>query len=137
MAQPVRVDLAFSDEDWLNDVGGRENPFFKPGWDAELQRGRDLVGPFAFFRRDLVERATPVSGAAWHYNLTNQVVAMADPQCILHVPAVLCHRTVRAGRKPAAMREAIAAQLAHDGIKAQVELHPCRARMAPDCISST
>ncbi|WP_158747489.1 glycosyltransferase [Acidisphaera sp. L21] len=123
-AQLSPLDLMFADEDWLDDSGRRVNPFFKPGWDPELQRGRDLVGPFTFFRRALVENAAPVHGSAWLYDLTNQVAAAAREDRIHHIPAVLCHRTMVPQDLYPAMRQAATAQLARDDIAARVQPHP-------------
>jgi GT2 family glycosyltransferase len=123
-AQFPTVDMLFSDEDWLDTNGQRANPFFKPDWDPELQRGRDLVGPFAFFRRELVQRAAAVTGPAWLYDLTNQVAAAAQPNCIHHIPAVLCHRSALPPDYVPAMRAAATTQLKRDGIEGRVEQHP-------------
>ncbi len=49
LAEQPQTDLLFGDEYWINTTGQRSQPFFKPGWDIELQRGQDLVGPFAFY----------------------------------------------------------------------------------------
>ncbi len=111
------ADVIFADEDWL-EAGRRVQPFFKPEWDEELQRGRDLLGPFTFFRAALLREASPESGPAWLYGLASQVAAAARPGSIRHIPAVLCHRA--APPAPAeALRGAAAAQLRRQGIAAQ------------------
>ena len=110
----------FADEDWLDSAGTRVRPFFKPGWDAELQRGRDLVGPLAFLRTALVRQATVSSGAAWRYDLANQVAAATRPDRVRHIPAVLCHR-LAAPASDDAMRTAAAAQLGREGLAGRVE----------------
>ena len=85
------VDILYADEDWL--AGGkRARPFFKPNWDAELQKERDLLGPFTFMRASLVRQATVSPGADWLYDLANQVAASTRPERIQHICAVLCHR---------------------------------------------
>jgi GT2 family glycosyltransferase len=119
LAQYPHLDLLFADEDWLDAEGQRERPFFKPGWDPELQRGRDLVGPFAFFRTALVRAATVSDDAAWHYDLANQVAAATRPERIHHIPAILCHRTALPPGHAQAM-QAAAAQLQRDGVATQV-----------------
>ena len=115
-ARHPHSDMIYADEDWLED-GRRVRPFFKPDWDEELQRGRDLLGPFTFFRAALVRDAAPGDGPAWRYDLANQVARAARPGSILHIPAVLCHRS--APPPPAAaLRRAAEAQLQRDGIAA-------------------
>ncbi len=124
LAQYPHLDLLFADEDWLDAEGQRERPFFKPGWDPELQRGRDLVGPFAFFRTALVRAATVSDDAAWHYDLANQVAAATRPERIHHIPAILCHRTALPPGHAQAMQAAVAAQLERDGVVARVASVP-------------
>ena len=119
LAQQPQTDLLFADEDWL-EAGQRVRPFFKPGWDAELQCGRDLVGPFAFLRAGLVRQARVAGHAAWRYDLANQVAAASTPTAIRHLPAVLCHRATQPPGHGVAMQQAAAAQLLRDGIAATV-----------------
>jgi GT2 family glycosyltransferase len=119
LARAPQTALAFADEDWLDETGARTAPFFKPGWDAELARGRDLIGVFAFFSARLLRAAVRSDGAAWRLVLAQQIVAMAEPDQILHVPAVLCHR----GAPPPPVAAALAAQLAQQG-QARLEALP-------------
>ena len=114
-------DVVFTDEDWLGEAGRRMRPFFKPGWDPELQRGRDLLGPFTFLRASLVRAATVATGPAWRYDLASQVAAAAGPGGVCHIPAVLCHRTATEPGFAVAAREAAAAQLQREGVAALVE----------------
>ncbi len=120
LAQYPQVDLLFADEDWLDGDGGRVRPFFKPGWDPELQRGRDLVGPFAFYRTALVRQAALSCGPAWRYDLANQVAAATWPDRIRHVPAVLCHRAALPAGHAEAMRAAMATQLQRSATAGEV-----------------
>ncbi len=120
LAQYPQTDLLFADEDWLDAEDARVRPFFKPGWDAELQRGRDLVGPFAFFRTRLVGQAVLPPSPAWRYDLANQVAAATWPDRIRHVPAVLCHRRTLPPGHAEAMRPALAAQLQREGVAARI-----------------
>jgi GT2 family glycosyltransferase len=115
------LDILFADEDWLDEEGGRVQPFFKPGWDPELQRGRDLMGPFTFFRTELVRQAAPVTGPAWLYDLANQVASKSHPDRIHHIPAILCHRTTLPEGHATAMAAVMAAQLVRDGVAGRVE----------------
>lgn len=121
-AQP-HTDVLFGDEDWIDDAGRRGQPFMKPGWDPELQRGQDLVGPFAFYRTALLHRlGHEPSGPAWRYDLAGRVTAASQPNRVCHLPAVLCHRRapVPPGAADAMARHA-GAQLRDMGIAADIE----------------
>ncbi len=120
LARHPDLDLVFADEDWLDGAGRRQRPFLKPGWDPELQRGRDLVGPFAFFRTSLVRAATVSAGLAWHYDLACQVAASSRPERIHHIPAVLCHRSVALPGQGVARRDVALAQLKRDDVRAEL-----------------
>ena len=124
LAQHGPVDLLFADEDWLDAQGRRAEPFFKPGWDPELQRGRDLVGGFAFFRTALLRAVAVEPGPAWLYDLANQVAASARRGAIHHIPAVLCHRAPAPADTAAAQAIAAMALFRRSNISAQVEPHP-------------
>ena len=120
LARHPQLDLVFADEDWLDAEGRRVQPFFKPGWDAELQRGRDLIGPFAFLRTSLVRTADVAAGTAWQYDLASQVAAASRPERIHRIPAVLCHR-VAPPPGYAARQAVVTAQLKRSGVTAAVE----------------
>ena len=121
VARRPDLDIIFGDEDWLDGLGQRTNPFFKPGWNPELQRGRDLIGPCAFFRMDLVRTARIGTGLAWRYDLANQIVLASRPERIGHVPAVLCHRHPQPPGYSAALQAAAAEHLRRLGLQASVE----------------
>lgn len=122
LAEQPQTDLLFGDEDWLGPDGQRTRPFFKPGWDPELQRGRDLVGPFAFYRTAQLHELTgpEPAGPAWRYDLATRFASSLLPGRIQHVPAILCHRV--APPPPghaAAMRRHVEEHLRDQGIAAQ------------------
>jgi GT2 family glycosyltransferase len=121
LANQPNLDLIFADEDWLTTDGQRVAPFFKPGWDPELQAGRDLIGAFAFFRTSLVRLAMPPKGAAWRYDVASQVAAATQADRIHHVPAVLCHRAVSTAPAAETLRHVAAAHLSRKGISCRVE----------------
>ena len=126
-AREPELDIVFGDEDWLDADGRRHRPFFKPGWNAELQRGRDLIGPFAFLRAELVRKARIGVGPAWRYDLANQVVAASRPDRVCHIPAVLCHRRAAEADGPM-LREAAGRDAERRGIAARVESIPAAER---------
>ncbi len=124
LAEQPQIDLLFGDEDWIDMQGQRSQPFFKPGWDPELQRGQDLVGPFAFYRATRLRQLdqTSVAGPAWRYDVACRIAAASRPERIRHVPAVLCHRMapMPAGYAAAMGRHA-EMHLQAQGIAARVE----------------
>ncbi len=123
LAEQPHTNLLFADEDWIDAVGQRSRPFFKPDWDPELQRGLDLAGPFAFYRTDLVRRfaGSIQPSPAWRYDLASRIAAVSIPERIRHVPAILCHRAAPppAGHA-ASMRRHAEDRLREQGIEAQV-----------------
>ena len=94
LSEQPQTTLLFADEDWIGADGRRTRPFFKPGWDVELQRGQDLIGPFAFYAVPALREVslTGLGGPAWLYDLATRVASAALPERIRHVAAVLCHR---------------------------------------------
>ena len=119
-ARDPELDIIFGDEDWLDEAGNRIRPFFKPGWNPEMQRAGDLLGPCSFLRASMVAGVPLSTGPAWQYDLASQVAAMTGPERIGHIPAVLCHgRTLPPGYADA-LREAVSAGLQRDGVQARV-----------------
>ena len=119
IARDPDLDVIFGDEDWLNTAGTRVEPFFKPGGNAEIQRELDLVGPTAFYRTNLVRKATIGTDPAWRYDVANQVIAATRADRIGHIPIVLCHR--RKARPQHEIRNAAAAQFRRDNVSARVD----------------
>ena len=120
LARDPGLDLVFADEDWLDAEGNRTRPFLKPGWDHDLQRGRDLVGPFAFFRASLLRKMLVPPGPAWRYDLACSVAAASRPERIGHLARVLCHRAAQPDGEAEARPAIVQAQLARDGVAARV-----------------
>ncbi len=124
LAEQPHTNLLFADEDWIHPAGQRSRPFFKPDWDPELQRGLDLVGPFGFYRTDLIRQFTGSiqPSPAWRYDLASRIAAVSIPERIRHVPAVLCHRAAPLPIGHAAsMRGHAADRMREQGILAQVQ----------------
>ena len=118
LARDPCLDVVFADEDWLDADGCRVRPFLKPGWDEDMQRGTDLLGPFTFLRASLVKQLDVPPGPAWQYELGSRIALASRPERIRHIPVILCHRCAR-GQE--ATRAAVAqAELAREEINAQV-----------------
>jgi GT2 family glycosyltransferase len=121
LAREPSLDIVFADEDWVDADGSRARPFFKPGWDAELQRGRDLLGPFVVLRASLLRNMDIPGGPAWQYELASRVAEASRPERIRHIPHVLSHRRACPPGQDAARLAIVQAALARAGIAARVE----------------
>jgi hypothetical protein len=55
LAAEPETDLLYADEDKADHAGRRWDPFFKPDWSPDLLLAMDYVGPFAVYRRRLVQ----------------------------------------------------------------------------------
>jgi GT2 family glycosyltransferase len=121
LAREPYLDIVFADEDWIDGDGRRERPFLKPGWDPDLQLGRDLLGPFVVLRTSLVRAMGIPDGPAWRYDLASRVAAASRPERIRHIAHVLCHRTAGAPLHDASRLAVVQAALARDGIAAHVK----------------
>jgi glycosyltransferase involved in cell wall biosynthesis len=88
-------DIVYSDHDKLNSEGQRSDPCFKPGWDPDLLLAHNYIGPFAVYRRTLVEEIRCLrpefEGAEFH-DLALRATAATTPDRIRHIPAILYHR---------------------------------------------
>jgi GT2 family glycosyltransferase len=89
------TELIFTDEDSLDASGHRSDPFFKPGWDPELQQAGDLLGRLLVLRGDTLRRIdlpTDTSGSDWFQELGERAAAACRPDRIHHIAAILYHR---------------------------------------------
>jgi GT2 family glycosyltransferase len=87
------VDVVYSDEDSIDDVGLRRAPNFKAQWSPETLRSRDYLGDLVVYRRSLLDRVgalRPAFGAAARYDLALRATESA--RTIAHVARVLYHR---------------------------------------------
>jgi GT2 family glycosyltransferase len=121
LAREPHLDIVFADEDWLDAEGNRTQPFLKPGWDPELQRGRDLIGPFVMLRSCLLPPLNVACGPAWRYELASRVAIASRPERIRHVPEILCHRTAKPEAQDKARLAVAQAMLAEAGLSANVQ----------------
>lgn len=86
------VTLLYSDEDFLNQVGQRSQPQFKPDWSPELFYSRPYTGQLTFYRVAAVREAggfRPGLAEAQGYDLTLRLVEQnTQPH---HLPEVIYH----------------------------------------------
>ena len=87
--------LVYSDEDKLDELGRRCEPYFKPDFARDLLYSQNYVARLAVYRRQLVETAgglRPGFDGSEDYDLLLRCVAqLEDERGILHVPEVLYH----------------------------------------------
>ncbi len=96
------VDIIYSDEDHIDNMGRRSHPYFKPDWNAELMLGQNLISHLGVYRRTLIEKVggfrLGFEGSQDH-DLALRVVAETDAERIVHVPKVLYHWRQGAGEQ--------------------------------------
>ena len=85
--------VIYSDEDKLDELGRRHDPYFKPDFDEELFLGQNFVNHLGAYRADLATHVgfrEGVNGSQdWDFAL--RVHAAAPEAEIVHVPFVLYH----------------------------------------------
>ena len=115
--------LVYSDEDKLGPDGQRENPNFKPDWNADLCLAQNLVCHLAAVRSDLMRGIggfRPGFEGAQDHDLVLRIAEQLRPGQIVHIPHVLYHWRMHAGStaagadaKPYAQEAGLRAVQAH------------------------
>ena len=92
LQQHPKAGLLYSDEDMLDEQGGRGYPFFKPNWSPHLAISQAYLGHLVVLRRDLVKQVggfrSGLDGAQ-DYDLWLRVSLVTDT--IVHIPHLLYH----------------------------------------------
>jgi glycosyltransferase involved in cell wall biosynthesis len=128
--------LIYSDEDKIDSMGVRSDPFFKPDWNPELFLGQNFINHLGVYRTELLRA---IGGfregfeGSQDYDLALRCVERLKPEQVRHVPRILYHWRAVAGSLAAvadakpyareAARRAIADHLQRGGIAGRVE--PC------------
>ncbi len=92
-----QIDMLYSDEDKIDDTGGRTGPFFKPDWSPESFLSRMYTGHLAVFRRSLVARIggfRPAFDGSQDYDLVLRLTEHTER--IAHIAQVLYHWRIHA-----------------------------------------
>ena len=111
----AEFDLAFSDEDHIDEAGRRYDPFFKPDWNEELFLSVNYVCHFTMARRSLV---ASVGGfregfeGAQDFDLFLRITRGLDRRRIVHVPRILYHWRAVAGSTARSLDEKSYAKVA-------------------------
>ena len=129
------VDFVYTDEDDLDEHGGRAEPRLKPDWSPERLLAYPYTGRLAAFRRTALDDAggiRPRLALALDHDVALRVGERA--RRVVHVPEVLYHRRPAAPgttttRAPAAQLRAVAEHLDRIGFPAAVEHDPERPRL--------
>ncbi|MGY3494947.1 glycosyltransferase family 2 protein [Bradyrhizobium sp. USDA 4502] len=93
-SQP-KLDMIYSDEDWIDGEGQRLLPRFKTGWDPYAQLGFDLPGRLCVMRLNRVKEVGGMRAEhapAHHYDLHSRLGRHLRSYRISHLPHILCHR---------------------------------------------
>jgi O-antigen biosynthesis protein len=87
------IDLVYTDEDVLDPVRGRIDPFFKPDWSPELLLSQNYVGGLLACKLDLWREAASHRTGSRISNDHALTLALCDrAEQITHLPQVLYHR---------------------------------------------
>ncbi len=92
------VDVVYSDEDKLDELGRRYHPHFKPDWDPDLLLAYPYLGHVTVVRHELLRRIggfRPEFDGSQDYDVMLRATEQA--RRIVHIPKVLYHWRVVAG----------------------------------------
>ncbi|HKA92224.1 MAG TPA: glycosyltransferase, partial [Acidimicrobiia bacterium] len=129
------VDFVYTDEDELDEHGGRAQPRLKPDWSPERLLAFPYTGRLAVFRRSSLADAggiRPDLALALDHDAALRVSERA--RRVVHVPEALYHRRrpypgTTPARAPAAELRAVAEHLDRIDFPATVEHDPERSRL--------
>lgn len=129
--------LIYSDEDFIDSLGKRTNPFFKPDWNPELFLGQNYLNHLGVYRTKLLRE---IGGfrkgfeGSQDYDLALRCSERLRGDQIRHIPQILYHWRMVAGSladqpdaKPHARhaaRRALNSHLQARGIRARAEACP-------------
>lgn len=89
-----QINFFYSDEDKLDRLGNRVDPFLKPDWSLHLFRAMMYVCHFVVFRKTVLDT---IGGfrkgyeGSQDYDLVLRVIETIDPKTIVHIPKILYH----------------------------------------------
>jgi GT2 family glycosyltransferase len=137
IAQDPNIGIVYSDEDFLDSLGARSNPFFKPDWNPELFFGQNYLNHLGVYRMALLRE---IGGfregfeGSQDYDLALRCIARLRPDQIRHIPRILYRWRMVAGSladqpdaKPYARhaaRRALNSHLCERGMAAHAEACP-------------
>lgn len=92
--------IIYSDEDFVDSLGVRSNPFFKSDWNPELFFGQNYLNHLGVYRTTLLRE---IGGfregfeGSQDYDLALRCIARLSPERVRHIPRILYHWRMVAG----------------------------------------
>jgi GT2 family glycosyltransferase len=131
------TDLLYSDEDKIDEAGGRYDPFFKPEWSPDLLLSENYIAHFLVCRRELM---TEVGGFCSKYDGSQDydlILRLTEKTGnILHIPRILYHwRASATSTASVADQKSYAAEAAHRALRDHLERRGIEARVVPGLIA--
>lgn len=89
-----KLDVIYTDEDHIDRLGRRVQPYFKTDWNIDLLLGHNMISHLGVYRRELLNR---VGGfregfeGSQDYDLALRCCDATIPSRICHIPAILYH----------------------------------------------
>jgi O-antigen biosynthesis protein len=121
-----KLDIIYSDEDFIDQCNRRHSPQFKPDWNPDLFLGFNIIGRLAVYRLAHVRKLGGLRRefiGAEEYDLNLRLIEETKPENICHVPLVLYHRrdgSARDADPSGAAVRAVAQHLRRRGVAAEV-----------------
>ena len=129
------VQLIYSDEDKIDEVGRRFEPYFKCDWNVDLFYSHNMFSHLGVYKAELVRQVNGFKvglEGSQDYDLALRCIEYINPTQIHHIPRVLYHWRIHAestalalDAKPYAMlagEKALNQHLQRKGIEARAEL---------------
>ncbi|MFL2938745.1 MAG: glycosyltransferase, partial [Opitutales bacterium] len=92
--------LIYSDEDKVDEQGGRYEPYFKPDWNPDLLLGQNYISHLSTFKTSLVKELKGLRKGfegAQDWDLTLRITERLSRNSVIHIPKVLYHWRAIAG----------------------------------------
>jgi GT2 family glycosyltransferase len=86
--------LFYSDEDKIDELGQRYDPYFKPDWNPDLLLAQNYVAHLCVLRTDLAREIgglRPGYDGAQDWDLVLRAASSLEPSRIRHIPSILYH----------------------------------------------
>lgn len=94
LAKHPDAGLVYSDEDKIDLLGVRSNPFFKTDWNPELFRGQNYINHLGTYRTSLLREICGFREGlegSQDYDLALRCLERLQPEQVRHIPRVLYH----------------------------------------------
>ncbi|MDM8564352.1 glycosyltransferase [Candidatus Halobeggiatoa sp. HSG11] len=92
--------LLYSDEDKLNELGERCDPYFKPDWNPDLFLSHNYITHLLVYSADLVKQVNGFREGfegAQDYDLALRIIEQISSEQIYHIPRILYHWRAASG----------------------------------------